>query len=56
MGGGEQLFAILEDTNPQYSGNRRSGKIGVSIETLCGMERPIIIVIRQEKDTFGTTV
>ena len=35
-----------------YSGDRRSEcKIGVSIETSCGMEGPI--VIHQEKDTFG---
>ena len=36
-----------------YGGDGRSGcKIGASIEMWCRMERPI--VIRQEKDTFGT--
>jgi len=40
------------DSKRLYSGDRRSEcKIGVSIETSCGMEGPI--VIHQEKDTFG---
>jgi len=38
-----------------HSGDeRRRCKIGVSIETSCRMERPIVIL--QEKDTFRTWI
>ena len=47
--------ALVKDTPRDYSADRRSRcKIGVSIETSCRMERPIVIC--QEKDTFGTWI